>query len=339
MTTNPLLGTLCFVAGGFCGAFFPVVLRRVKGWSYESGWLFYSIFGMVLLPLILTMVFVPKWAQVFESVPAATTLRCAGFGVMWGFGGLTWGLMIRYLGVGLGLAIGCGLCSSIGTLLPPVVSGHAADLVKDARACAVLAGVAGTLVGIVFVGLAGHRKSRELTSEQARAAVAEFDFRKGLVIAVFSGIASAGMNFGLQLGGAFERAALDAGAAWQWRGLPVQLTVLSGGFLVNAAYCLAMNARNRSFGDYRGPLANFLFASLAGVVWGMVATFLKMGEPLMGEMRYISFAVVMAGMVLFSTLFGAVAGEWRGVRKTTIGLLVAGICVMLASFAVMTAYR
>ena len=118
MTTNPILGTLCFVAGGFCGAFFPVVFRRVKGWSYESGWLFYSLFGMVLLPLALTMVLVPNWTKVWSSVPLSTIARCAGFGVMWGFGGLTWGLMIRYLGVGLGLAIGCGLCSSIGTLLP-----------------------------------------------------------------------------------------------------------------------------------------------------------------------------------------------------------------------------
>ena len=338
MTTNPILGTLCFVAGGFCGAFFPVVFRRVKGWRYESGWLFYSVFGMVLLPLFLTVLLVPNWIGVFSAVPAATTMRCAGFGVIWGFGGLTWGLMIRYLGVGLGLAIGCGLCSSVGTLLPPIVSGHAADLVKDARACAVLAGVAGTLVGIVLVGIAGHRKSRELTSGQARAAVAEFDFRKGLAVAIFSGFASAGMNFGLQLGGAFERAALDAGAAWQWRGLPVQLTVLSGGFVVNAAYCLAMNVRHRSFGDYRGPSANFLFASLAGVVWGLVATFLKMGEPLMGTMRYISFAVVMAGMVVFSTLFGVLLGEWRGTRKMTRFLLFGGVVVVICSFGVMSLF-
>lgn len=339
MTTNPILGTLCFVAGGFCGAFFPVVFRRVRGWSYESGWLFYSLFGMILLPLFLTMALVPNWVDVLSSVPRETMMRCVGFGALWGFGGLTWGLMIRYLGVGLGLAIGCGLCSSIGTLLPPVVSGRAADLVRDARACAVLAGVAGTLAGIVLVGLAGHRKSRELTSAQARAAVADFDFRKGLWIAVFSGIASAGMNLGLQLGGDFERAALAAGTAWQWRGLPVQLAVLSGGFVVNIAYCLLMNVHHRSFGDYRGPSANVFWASLAGVVWGMVATFLKMGEPLMGEMRYISFAVVMAGMVLFSSLFGILLHEWCGTARMTRALLLAGITVLVFSFVLISLAR
>ena len=350
MTTHPILGTLCFVAGGFCGAFFPVVFRRVKGWSYESGWLFYSLFGMVLLPFALTVAFVPDWMRVFASVSAPTFARCVGFGILWGFGGLTWGLMIRYLGVGLGLAIGCGLCSSIGTLLPPVVAGHAADLVRDVRACAVLAGVCGTLVGIVFVGAAGHRKSRELTSAQAKTAVADFDFKKGIWIALFSGVASAGMNFGLQMGGEFERAALDAGTAWQWRGLPVQLAVLGGGFLVNATYCLIMNVKHRSFSDYiphpsslpaspsslipppSSLLPNYFFASLSGLVWGMVATFLKMGEPLMGEMRYISFAVVMAGMVMFSSLFGVLLGEWRGTSGKTRLLLATGLVVLILSF-------
>lgn len=339
MTTNPILGTLCFVAGGFCGAFFPVVLRRVKGWSYESGWLFYSIFGMVLLPLALTMAFVPEWAQVLATVSPRTYVRCVGFGIVWGFGGLTWGLMIRYLGVGLGLAIGCGLCSSIGTLLPPIVTGHAADLVRDARACAVLIGVLGTLIGIVCVGVAGHRKNRELTSAQARVAVADFDFRKGIWIALFSGVASAGMNLGLQTGGEFERAALDAGTSWQWRGLPVQLAVLGGGFIVNALYCLVMNVRHRSFGDYRVRPLNFLLASFAGIVWGMVATFLKMGEPLMGKMRYISFAAVMAGMVLFSTLFGIVLGEWKGTGKKAKFHLAFGIVVIVVSFFLVSTGR
>lgn len=336
MTAHPILGTLCFAAGGFCGAFFPVVFRRVKGWKYESGWIFYSLFGMVLLPFSFMVAFMPNWVSVMASVPLKVHLRCVSFGVLWGFGGLTWGLMIRYLGIGLGLAIGCGLCSSIGTLLPPIVSGHAADLVKNSGACLALAGVVGTLIGIVFVGSAGHRKSRELSSAQAQAAVAEFDFRKGIWIALFSGVASAGMNFGLQWGGEFERAALECGTAWQWRGLPVQLVVLSGGFVVNAAYCLAMNCRNRSFSDYRGPAKNYVFASLAGAVWGMVATFMKIGEPLMGDMRYISFAVVMACMVMFSSLFGVVLGEWRGTTTRTRLLLSVGIAVLLVSFTLIS---
>ena len=249
-TTYPAIGMLCFATGGLCGALFAVPLRRVKGWSYETYWLVYAVAGMVLFPSMLSLVFVPNLLEVYTSASGNVVLRCGLFGMMWGVGGLTWGLMIRYLGIGLGLAIGCGICSSVGTLVPPIASGHAADLVKDAHAVLTLAGVVLTLAGIVFVGTAGHRKSRELTGEAARKTGAEFDFKKGLWIAVFSGLMSAGMNFGLQGGIDIENAALAAGTASRWRGLPVQSLVLGGGFVVNAVYCLAKGWRQKSLGEW-----------------------------------------------------------------------------------------
>ena len=334
--SNPVLGTLCFALGGLCGALFAVPLRRVKGWSYESYWLVYAVAGMVGLPLALSFAFVPDICGVYSSVQGKVVVRCVLFGMMWGVGGLTWGLMIRYLGIGLGLAIGCGICSSTGTLVPPIVSGHAADLVKDAHAVLTLVGVVATLVGIAFVGAAGHRKSRELTGDAARKAVAEFDFKKGLWIAVFSGLMSAGMNFGLQGGADLEAAALAAGTASRWRGLPVQSLVLGGGFLVNAAYCLAKGARQGSLGEFRGGGANWLFAALAGIIWAMSATMMKVGEPLMGDMRYISFAVVMSSTVFFSTLFGIFSGEWRGTSTRTKIFLAVGILILLAAFSVIS---
>ena len=332
-TAEPFLGTLCFATGGLCGALFAVPLRRVKGWSYESYWLVYAIAGMVLLPSALTVTFVPDLSVVYSTVSSRVVARCVLFGMMWGVGGLTWGLMIRYLGIGLGLAIGCGICSSVGTLVPPIASGHAADLVKDAHAVLTLGGVVATLAGIALVGAAGHRKSRELTGEAARKAVAEFDFKKGLWIAVFSGLMSAGMNFGLQGGIDIENAALAAGTASRWRGLPVQSLVLGGGFVVNAVYCLAKGWRQKSLGEFWGGGMNWIFAALAGIVWGMSATMMKVGEPLMGNMRYISFAVVMSSTVFFSTVFGICSGEWKGTSRITKLVLVVGIFVLLAAFS------
>ena len=336
-TTYPAIGTLCFASGGLCGALFAVPLRRVKGWSYETYWLVYAVAGMVLFPSALSLVFVPNLHEVYSSVSGNVVLRCILFGMMWGVGGLTWGLMIRYLGIGLGLAIGCGICSSVGTLVPPIASGHAADLVKGAHAVITLAGVISTLAGIAFVGVAGHRKSRELAGEAARKAVAEFDFKKGIWIAVFSGLMSAGMNFGLQGGIDIENSALAAGTVSRWRGLPVQSLVLGGGFLVNATYCLAKGWRQGSLHDFRTGGTNWLYAALAGIVWGMSATMMKIGEPLMGDMRYISFAVVMSSAVLFSTLFGILAGEWKGTSRKTKVYLAVGIFILFAAFSVISA--
>ena len=332
----PLLGTLCFATGGFCGALFAVPLRRVRRWSYESYWFVYAVAGMALFPSAIALACVPDLPGVYSSVSPMVVVRCLLFGMMWGVGGLTWGLMIRYLGIGLGLAIGCGICSSVGTLVPPIASGHAADFVKDAHAVLTLGGVVATLFGIALVGAAGHRKSRELTGEAARKAVAEFDFKKGLWIAVFSGLMSAGMNFGLQGGIDIENAALAAGTASRWRGLPVQSLVLGGGFIINASYCLAKGWRQGSLGEFRGGGMNWILAALAGIVWAMSATMMKVGEPLMGDMRYISFAVVMSSTVFFSTMFGIFSGEWKGTSRKTKLFLAVGILVLLAAFSIIS---
>lgn len=329
---SSLLGMLIFASGGLAGAVFALPFRGIRGWRYESYWLVYGLFGLVAFPLALALFMCPNLFQVIGATEGTTLARCALFGALWGVGGLTWGLMIRYLGIGLGLAVGCGLCSATGTLIPPIVTGHAADLVKDSGALVVLGGVVASLVGIVLVGLAGKLKEGELSEEAKKKSVAEFNFKKGMVVAVFSGIASAGMNFGLQGGLSMETAAKSAGASATWAGLPVLVVVLWGGFVVNAAWCLWQNAKNRSFSDYRRIDAGWGLAALAGVIWAMQFVCQKIGEPAMGEMRYISFAVVMGASVLFSTLIGIALGEWKGTGRWTKVSLFMGTLVMIAGF-------
>ncbi len=323
---------LVFALGGLAGATFALPFRGIRGWKYESYWFVYALAGLVLFPLALAVCTCPNVFGVIGAADGATLARCIGFGALWGIGGLTWGLMIRYLGIGLGLAVGCGLCSATGTLIPPIVTGHAADLVKDVGALVVLGGVVASLVGIVLVGLAGKFKEGELSEEAKKKAVAEFNFRKGMIVAVFSGIASAGMNFGLQGGRSIEAAAVEAGAGTAWAGMPVLVVVLWGGFAVNAVWCLCQNAKNGSFGDYHHVNWGWLLAALAGVIWAMQFACQKIGEPAMGEMRYISFAVVMGSSVLFSTLIGIFLGEWKGTGTKTKACLALGTLIMITGF-------
>ena len=339
-SANPMIGSLIFALGGLAGAVFAVPFRKIKNVQYESYWLFYALAGLLVFPLILGLATCPACFKVIGGAKPAVLAQCIGFGALWGLGGLTWGLMIRYLGIGLGLAIGCGLCSATGTLIPPLVTGHAGDLVKDAGACTVLAGVVGSLLGIALVGLAGKFKEGELTEEQKKAAVAEFDFKKGMLVALFSGIASAGMNFGLQSGGALEAAAKEAGTPAAWCGMPVLMVVLWGGLIVNVAWCLWQNKKNGSFGDYGkmfgGNFAAIVLAALAGVIWACQFACQKVGEPQMGDLKYIGFAVVMGSSIFFSSLLGLFMGEWKGTGAKTKGALTLGILVLLVSFCVIS---
>ena len=350
---NPMLGTLIFACGGLAGAVFAVPFRKVKGWAYESYWLVYAITGLVLFPLALALATVPDLFGVIGRTPVKTLLACAGFGALWGIGGLTWGLMIRYLGVGLGLAIGCGLCSATGTLLPPIFKGEVASLLYDAHGQMVtaklftLVGVAVSLLGIVFVGLAGKSKEGELPEEEKKKAVAEFDFKKGIIVALISGVFSGCMNFGLQNGwwtdASGAKCSMDALAKavdtgdW-WTGMPVLVVVLWGGFLVNLCWCLFMNAKNKTFGDYAkaaspAGLGVVFWSGLAGVIWACQFAFLKIGEPLCGDMAYVGFAILMGASVLFSSLLGIFLGEWRGTGPKTKGFLAVGLALLAVSIA------
>lgn len=345
---NTMLGMMVFVLGGLAGATFLLPARGIRNWAYETWWMVYCVVGLLLCPPVICAITVPDFWSVTMSASAKTLLQCASFGAIWGVGSLTWGLMVRYLGIGLGLAIGCGLCAATGTLIPPIVQGHAADLVKDTGAITVLAGVVGSLLGIGLVGFAGKIKESELPEEEKRKSVAEFDFRKGMIVAFVSGVCSACMNFGLQSGGTIEKAACEAavragaiapGAPFPWQGMPVLMVVLWGGFVVQAVWAIRQHVKYWSFGDYffNGPvLRNWILASLAGIIWVFQFVCAKAGEPLMGDLRYISFAIVMASTILFSTVIGILTGEWKGTSTKTRTCLALGTLVLIISFCVIS---
>lgn len=338
-------GILFCVTGGLAAAFFAFPFRGIRGWRYECQWFIYSVAGLVVFPLLLGLVTCPDLFGVISGARPVTLLKCFGFGALWGLGGLTWGLMLRYLGIGLGTVIGCGLCSSVGTLLPPVLEGRAGDLVSGTPALITLASVAVSLVGIGLIGLAGKFKEGELSEEERRKAVADFDFKKGITVALFSGIACSGLNFGLQSGLPLEEPARLAGAGADWVGIPALVVVLWGGFAVNLVWCLRENRKNGSFRDYTTPSVkaslplNYLLAASAGVIWACQSACQKIGEPALGEIRFVSFALVMGAAVLFSTVLGVVLGEWKGTGTRTRSTLFIGILVLLISIGLAVAAK
>jgi L-rhamnose-H+ transport protein len=272
---------------------------------------------------------------VLKEAHGMEIFRCYVFGAMWGFGGLTWGLMIRYLGVGLGLALGCGICSATGTLLPPIFKGQLEALTATPDAKVALFGVVVSVIGIVLIGGAGISKEKELPEEAKKKAVAEYNFKKGIIAALFSGLMSAGMNFGLQSGSEIQSLAIAGGTSPVWQGMPVLVVVMLGGFTVNGLWCLALNVKNKTLGDYtniKTPLVcNVVFAGIAGSIWIMQFVCMKAGEPAMGKMAYVGWAVLMASTILFSTILGIFLGEWKGTGSRTKALLGIGIAVLLGS--------
>jgi L-rhamnose-H+ transport protein len=342
-TTNPALGILIFALGGLAGAVFYLPLKKVKSWAWESYWLFWALFALLIVPWALAFIKSPNTFSVLKAAPSKELWYCYLCGAAWGFGGLTWGLMIRYLGVGLGLAMGCGLCSAAGTIVPKILKGEFGQLFQSNAGIASFVGVLVSLFGIVLVGLAGMSKEKELPEAEKKKAVAEYNFKKGMLVALFSGLMSAALGFGLVGGPTIEKLALTTQPVTPlaWAGMPVLVIALLGGFTVNFLWCLFLNAKNKTFGDYTkkdAPIVpNVIFGAIAGAIWVCQFVAFKTGEPQMGSQSYVGWAVLMASSIMFSGALGLILGEWKGTSRRTRGLLGFGLAVLLGS-AVLSGY-
>ncbi len=328
---NIALGLLIIAVGAFCQSSCYVPINRIKAWSWESYWLVQGLFAWLVLPALGAMLAVPAGHSLFELYAADTraTLLTLLFGVLWGIGGLTFGLSMRYLGVALGQSIALGTCAGLGTILTPLFTGKSDDLTSP-----VIAGVVATLAGIAVIGVAGNLKAQALSDEEKRKAVKDFNFPKGIAVALLCGFMSACFSIGLGFGESLNYGNLTAPI---FSTLPATLLVTAGGFLTNAAYCLWQNHKNRTWGDYWQASLwpnNILFAALAGLLWYSQFFGLSLGKGFLASapaLLTFSWCILMALNVTFSNVWGIILREWRGVKPAAIGVLVLGLIVLVAS--------
>lgn len=198
--SNPLLGVFYHWLGGLASASFYIPYRGVRNWSWETYWLVGGFFSWIIAPSTLAGLLVPElWATIADA-PIRPLLWAYFLGAMWGLGGLTFGLTMRYLGIALGMTVALGFCAAFGTLVPPLFAGELGKITSTGSGQMVLLGVLTCLVGIAVSGLAGMSKERELSPEEKAATVKEFNFGKGMLVATFSGIMSSCFAYGLAAG-------------------------------------------------------------------------------------------------------------------------------------------
>jgi len=291
----------------------------------------------LIAPWVFALIFVPQGEliPIIRESPSSARLMAMFFGVLWGFGGLTFGLSMRYLGVALGQSIALGLCAAFGTIIPAVVAGQ--NLFSSRAGILTVIGVAITVAGIAIIGYAGALKSKEMTDEQKRASVKEFALKKGILIAIFSGIMSACFNFGYEAGKPIEEVALAHGTNPLFQKNPTLIFILSGGFLTNLIYCGYLNIKNKTYTDYFSTtggvlLNNLAFTFLAGFLWFLQFHFFGMGVSKLPEgMAVFGWSILMALNIAISNIWGIVLNEWKGVNKKTNVRLVNGIVVLILS--------
>ena len=251
MAANPVVGVVYHWLGGLASGSFYVPYKGVKRWAWETYWLAGGFFSWIIAPWILAAFMTKDLLAVLHEAPLPSLLWAAFFGLLWGVGGLTYGLTMRYLGLSLGMAVVLGLCAAFGTLMPPIFRGEfVAQVLGTASGRVILLGIFVCLVGIATAGLAGVSKERAMSPEQQKATIAEFNLRKGIGVAVLSGIMSACFAYGLAAGDPIKALTLQHGTKELWQGLPVLVVVLIGGFTTNFIWCLILLTRNKTGYQY-----------------------------------------------------------------------------------------
>ncbi len=374
MGANPFLGVIYHWIGGFASATNFIPFRGIKRWSWEIYWLIQGFAAWIIAPLVLGSLFIPNLfgilGEVYAQDPHALQLALL-FGILWGVGGITFGLAIRYLGIALGYAIALGLCAAFGTVVPPIVHGQFGTILHTSSGLVILLGVAVCVLGVAVNGAAGVSKDKEFTPEEkAEAGESDFDFRKGVAIAVLAGFMSSFFAFGLDAGkplGELTKARLlAAGRSDVLQNLPVLVVVLWGGFITNFIWSWILIFKNGSAAQFTGTpglnpmrasaasghtmadfdpedpqyserlstatlFSNYLFAALAGIIWYFQFFFYSMGTTKMGRYDFSSWTLHMASIIIFATLWGIFLKEWKGTGMRTKLLVAAGLTLLIGS--------
>ncbi len=359
MDANPILGVFFHWLGGFASGSFYVPFKAVKKWAWEVYWLLGGVFSWLIAPWVLALILVPHLTQVLGAQPFSVMAWTFFWGILWGFGGLTYGLTMRYLGLSLGTGIILGLTAVFGTYLPPIFDGTIGAKLHTIAGQVILIGSVFAVMGIALTAAAGLSKEREMDEEKKRDAIQEFNLRKGILVAIFSGVMSSCFAFGLDSANPIAVTAMHYGAAELWSGLPKIIVITAGGFVTNLVWCIYLLRKNHTFGEYLGRivtpeakpefalasdsvaaiepndppasdatshaslLLNYMLSALAGITWYFQFFFYTMGESQMGNYKFSSWTIHMASIIIFGSLWGIFLKEWKdtsGLSKFLLGV-------------------
>ena len=340
-----IFGIIYHTLGGVASGSFYMPFNKVKGWSWETYWIIGGLFSWLIVPMLVAYITIPGFMDIISAASSKIIFLTFLMGLMWGIGGLSYGLGVRYLGMSLGNTITLGFCAAFGAIIPSVyysfhpVAGRVSftDMLSTSGGLMVLGGVLVCLAGIAICGKAGMMKEKELSPEEQKKSIKEFNLVKGLVIAVLSGILSSFFNFGIETGTSMADKAVELGHNPLFQNNVTFVVILWGGLTTNFIWTAILTLKNKTYGDFVNtstPIAsNVLFSAMAGTTWFFQFFFYGMGESKLGN-GASSWILHMSTIILTANFWGIYRKEWSNVSTRTKRTIITGILIMLISVAI-----
>ncbi|MFD2257264.1 L-rhamnose/proton symporter RhaT [Luteolibacter algae] len=327
---------IVIIASVFQGTF-GLGMKYVKPMAWEAWWLVHATVAMVIFPLAWALLVVPDLAGVIAQAPRNELFTGALMGFLWGIGGIMFGVSVGYIGMSLTYGIVMGSCSIIGALIPLVAR---FESINSAALPFIFGGLILLALAVVIVTIAGLKRDKMLAEagQEIQGIAKGAAFRKGLMIAIASGVLSAMLAVGFDNTAGIGKIAERAGALERNTALARWVVVLAGAYLMNFGYAMILLIKNKSFGSFKipGMFRVLKWAIIAGLLWFAALGTYGQGVALMGEIGTMICWPVMLGLSLIvGNAVAVMTGEWKGVTGP-LKLMSAGVGVIIIATVLMT---
>lgn len=334
MSSSIILGIFWHFIGAASAACFYAPLKKVKNWSWETMWSIAGIFSWIILPWSISYYLLPDFFGYYGSFGFDTLLPVFLFGAMWGVGNIGYGLTMRYLGMSMGIGIAIGITLIVGTLMTPIIQGQFGELIASTGGKMTLLGVVIAVIGVAIVTYAGLLKEKTLGVQ-----VADFNLKKGLLLAVMCGIFSAGMSFAMSAAVPMHNKAAELGVDHLYIALPSYVIIMGGGAIINLGFCIIRLCYQPEL-SFKKDIAiaksllisNALFAILGGAMWYFQFFFYAWGHAnIPADYGFMSWMLHMSFYVLCGGIVGLVLKEWFGTGSKPVRILCLGCLVIIVA--------
>jgi L-rhamnose-H+ transport protein len=337
---NPWLGLLLVVSAGMLNGSYALPMKRTPRWSFENTWLVYSIVAMLVLNWGIALLTVPHLIEVYLRAGVGPVFMVFAFGLIWGLANVLFGVGLCLVGMSLTFPICIGLSTALGSLIP-MASQPRVFLTYGGTT--ITLGILVLLMGVAVCALAGVRMGAQVTdnADPAETMPARSDKNRlwaGLAIITLSGICDPFLNFAFTFGERVMDEAKALGAAPGAESDAIWALALLGSFVVNVVYCTTLLFRNGTWALFRKPgtAGYWLLAGAMGVIWMFSITLYGRGASRMGPLGgSVGWAVFYCSIIIFSTFWGIVCGEWQQGRGRPLRTLYVGLALLMMAMVIL----
>ncbi|MCQ1058112.1 L-rhamnose/proton symporter RhaT [Photobacterium sp. DNB23_23_1] len=326
------LGIIYHFLGALAAASFYIPIAKIKNWRWEISWFINGIASWIVMPTLVTFLIIPDTLSFLLDVKFNDMFKTYIFGALWGVGGLTFGMTLRYLGLSVGYGVAIGITLVVGTLTPVLLNGTIMEIISTTTGLFAILGVIIAVMGIGVTSLAGYKKEQSTKKTNS-----EFNLKKGIIIAIVCGVMSSFMAFAIEAGAPIQELAIEYGIDPLYQVMPSYIFIMLGGFTTNTLYCLFQANKNNSvseiLNDKTDRNKNIVLAFTGGIIWYMQFFFYGWGhvELVNSELGFVSWTFHMSMLVLCGGIFGFVLKEWIEVPKKTKLTQVSGMMILVLS--------